>query len=181
MPRNVEIKARIASVEALLPIVNRLAGAPAEHLLQEDIFFYCGAGRLKLRVLGDDTGELIFYRRADRVEPTESNYIVSPTPSPATLHQVLASAYGEAARVVKRRARFIVGRTRIHLDRVDGLGDFLELEVVLSETDDVGAAVNEAYELLSDLGIAHHELVDRAYVDLLGAVTAKLNQEERPS
>jgi adenylate cyclase class IV len=61
----------------------------------------------------------------------------------------------------------MAGRTRIHLDRVEGLGDFLELEVVLSEGETTESGVKVAHELLARLGISPQQLIDGAYVDLL--------------
>ena len=88
-------------------------------------------GRLKLRASSTDAGELIFYRRVNQAGPKESFYIQSPTSSPETLRESLSLAYGQIGRIRKYRTLFLVGRTRVHLDRVEGLGHFLELEVVL--------------------------------------------------
>jgi adenylate cyclase class IV len=62
---------------------------------------------------------------------------------------------------------FLVGRTRIHLDIVENLGHFLELEVVLRENEFTEAGVREAEELMQRLGVSPSQLIDRAYVDLL--------------
>ena len=113
------------------------------------------------------SGELIFYRRANQSGPKESFYLRSFTSTPDVLRESLSLAYGQAGRVVKHRTLFLVGRTRVHLDRVEGLGDFLELEVVLSENEPSGAGEREANELMSRLGIEPHQLVEGAYVDLL--------------
>jgi adenylate cyclase class IV len=64
MPRNIEIKARISSVEALLPKVRLVAERGPWEIRQDDRYFACAAGRLKLRVGADGAGELIFYRRS---------------------------------------------------------------------------------------------------------------------
>lgn len=167
MPRNIEIKARIASVEALAPRAAALASHGPVEILQDDTFFACAAGRLKLRAFGDGTGELIFYRRADQQGPKESFYVVSPTASPDTLRQALSLACGQCGRVRKHRTLFLAGRTRIHLDRVEGLGDFLELEVVLQELEPSEEGVREARELMARLGVDPSQLVESAYVDLL--------------
>lgn len=166
MPRNIEIKARIASVEALLPRVAALATDGPIEIAQRDTFFRCEAGRLKLRDFLDGTGELIFYRRANEPGPKEPVYLRSATSAPQVLKQSLALAYGVSGTVSKQRTLFLVGRTRVHLDRVEGLRHFLELEVVLGEDEssEVGAA--EAHELMSRLGIEPHQLLDGAYVDL---------------
>jgi len=83
------------------------------------------------------------------------------------MRNVLAAAYGEKAVVRKIRHLYLVGRTRIHLDRVEGLGDFLELEVVLAGEDETGDGEAEAHVLMKQLGISRADLVPDAYVDLL--------------
>ncbi|MGQ3001657.1 MAG: class IV adenylate cyclase [Hydrogenophaga sp.] len=167
MPRNVEIKARLDNFSA----VAAKAAAMADHgpiaIAQDDTFFRCDNGRLKLRVFSETEGELIFYRRTDRQGPKESFYVRSPTASPASLREALTLAHGEIGRVIKDRTLYLLGRTRIHLDKVQGLGDFLELEVVLEDGEPLEAGVREAHRLMADLGIAPSQLVGGAYVDLL--------------
>ena len=170
MSRNIEIKARVADVAALVPKAAALADVGPVEILQEDTFFRCEAGRLKLRMFSEEAGELIFYRRADQAGPKESFYLRSPTTTPRVLRESLALAYGEVGRVRKQRTLFLSGRTRIHLDRVDGLGDFLELEVVMSDEDGadaVAVAEAEALRLMGRLGVDAGQLIDVAYVDLL--------------
>jgi predicted adenylyl cyclase CyaB len=167
MPRNVEIKARIESVDALLPRVQAIADSGPSEILQDDTFFSCPNGRLKLRALSESDGELIFYQRPDSAGPKESFYVISPTASPNTLREVLSRAYGQCGRVRKHRTLFMAGRTRIHLDKVEGLGQFLELEVVLTEDESTEAGVTVAHELLARLGISPQQSIDGAYVDLL--------------
>jgi predicted adenylyl cyclase CyaB len=167
MPRNVEIKARIESVEALLPRAQAVADSGPIEILQDDTFFQCPNGRLKLRAFSEASGELIFYQRPDSAGPKESFYVISKTASPDSLREALSLAYGQAGRVRKHRTLFISGRTRIHLDRVEGLGDFLELEVVLSDGESPEAGIKTAHELLVRLGISTEQLIEGAYIDLL--------------
>jgi predicted adenylyl cyclase CyaB len=169
MARNIEIKARVSSTEALAATVSALADAGPIELVQNDTFFRCPSGRLKLRVLADGQGELIFYRRADRQGPKESFYIRSPTSSPETLQEALSLAYGEIGHVRKRRILFVVGRTRIHLDQVEDLGNFVEIEVVLAAGEDAQKGVVEARSIMSRLGINQDQVIEGAYVDLLAA------------
>src|SRR5262245_13420610 len=163
MAGNIEIKARISSVAAVEPNVAALAAQGPIEIHQEDIFFRCEAGRLKLRITSDSTGELIFYRRADTPGPKESFYVRAPTANPTTLCQVLSLAHGEIGRVVKLRTLYLLGRTRIHLDRVENLGDFLELEVVLEEDEPRQRAISEAHALMERLGIEADALIEVAY------------------
>ncbi len=168
MARNIEIKARIDSIDALLPAGTALADRGPIEIAQDDTFFLCHNGRLKLRAFANGSGELIFYRRADVAGPKESFYVLTPTAAPDSLRQALLLACGQAGRVIKQRTLYFAGRTRIHLDRVEGLGEFLELEVVLAEDESAEAGMREAHGLLAALGISAERLVEGAYVDLLG-------------
>lgn len=167
MPRNVEIKARIESVDALIRLATPLASEGPFELLQDDTFFACGNGRLKLRAFSDQQGELIFYRRSDQAGPKESFYVRSPTASPDSLREALSHAHGQTGRVRKQRTLFLIGRTRVHLDRVEGLGDFLELEVVLRDDEPAASGVQEAHQLMARLEVQPSQLIEGAYVDLL--------------
>jgi predicted adenylyl cyclase CyaB len=167
MPRNIEIKARIASVRLLVPSVTRMADEGPTEIFQDDTLFACSAGRLKLRAFSEHDGQLIFYQRSDSAGPKESYYVISPTSSPETLRQALSLAHGVVGRVRKHRTLFMVGRTRVHLDKVEGLGDFLELEVVLAEGERLTAGMAVANELLSKLAIPQSQLIDKAYIDML--------------
>jgi predicted adenylyl cyclase CyaB len=167
MPRNVEIKARIASVAALMPRAAAIADHGPTEIVQDDTFFPCAAGRLKLRAFTDGTGELIFYRRADQQGPKESFYLLSKTADADALRELLTQAHGQSGRVQKRRTLYVAGRTRIHLDEVVGLGAFLELEVVLEDDESAAAGVRVAHEIMEKLGVHASQLVEGAYVDLL--------------
>ncbi|ACM20401.1 adenylate cyclase, class IV [Geotalea daltonii FRC-32] len=167
MARNIEIKAYIESVDALVPKAAAIADQGPIDIIQDDTFFRCDSGRLKLRAFSPEEGELIFYRRADQQGPKESFYLRSPTSAPEALRESLSLAYGQAGRVQKHRTLFLAGRTRIHLDKVEGLGDFLELEVVLEEGEPAEKGVREAHELMAKLGVEPSQLIEDAYVDLL--------------
>ena len=167
MARNVEIKARIDSIEAVLPRALALASGPPEFIAQDDTFFTCAIGRLKLRVFADGRGELIAYQRPEATGPKTSDYAITPVADPDALRATLARALGVGGRVLKQRTLLRVGRTRVHLDRVDGLGDFLELEVVLRDGESADDGVAEAHALLRRLQVNAAQLVAGAYVDLL--------------
>ena len=168
MARNVEIKAHVRDYQHTVQRARELASSEPVIIAQEDVFFPCPSGRLKLRILGPEHAELIFYQRPDHEGPKTSHYSLTLTSDPTGLRHVLASAYGEKAVVRKTRHLYFVGRTRIHLDRVEGLGDFLELEVVLTEEDSIEGGEVEAHRLMEPLGVDSEDLVPDAYVDLLG-------------
>ncbi len=167
MAHNVEIKARVKNPESFLEAAVKLADHPQELIVQKDTFFKVPEGRLKLREFADGTGELIRYHRPDRPGPKISDYSISPTDDPVGLGEILKQSLSVVGIVSKTRTLLMRGRTRIHLDEVENLGWFMELEVVLSEGDDSAAGETEARHLMQELGIGTGDLVEGAYLDLL--------------
>lgn len=167
MGRNVEIKARVAGRAALVERIEAVADEGPTLLRQVDTFFHCARGRLKLRKFPDGTAELIFYERPDTAEPKESRYQRAPASAPASLEAALAGALGVRGHVHKTRHLYRVGQTRVHLDEVDRLGMFLELEVVLREDQSREEGLAVARDLLQRLDISPDDLIAEAYVDLL--------------
>ena len=125
MPANIEIKARVPDLAAIRQRVEPIADGPAEILDQEDVFFTVPAGRLKLRILGPERGELILYHRADVAGPKSSNYRIAPTSDPEALREILTQVLPTLAVVRKRRWLYHVGQTRVHLDQVARSGNSL--------------------------------------------------------
>ncbi len=167
MGRNVEIKVRIDDVEEVSRRAAALSGSDGERIDQQDTFFPCQRGRLKLRAFADGSGQIIFYDRPDVRGPKTSEFSLAPTSDAESLCDVLGQALGVRAVVRKVRRLYLVGQTRVHVDRVEGLGDFLELEVVLDEgqTESEGAAI--ATCLMERLAVDETQLVHGAYVDLI--------------
>lgn len=84
-----------------------------------------------------------------------------------TLKETLAKSLGIHAVVRKKRSAHFYGQTRIHFDQVEGLGNFIELEVVLQPEQDIAHGAAIAEELMSRLNIEKEDLIPVAYVDLL--------------
>ncbi|WP_193088430.1 class IV adenylate cyclase [Advenella sp. FME57] len=171
MARNIEIKARIASISDLAQQAATIATEAPCEIFQDDTFFKCDEGRLKLREFADGTGQLIFYRRPDAAGPKESFYMLSETATPESLREVLSLAYSVIGRVIKRRTLYMVGRTRVHLDHVQGLGQFMELEVVLEAGESTARGMQQAESLMQQLGIRSSQLIEGSYFDLLARRT----------
>ena len=167
MPSNIEIKARARDFKELRRRAESLSDTPVEVIPQEDIFFNTEKGRLKLRVLALNLGQLIYYTRPDQEGPKRSEYHIYETPDPENLSRVLELAYGIRGVVKKTRYLYLVGQTRVHLDEVEGLGQFMELEVIMGEgqSDSEGQAIAE--DLMSRLGVERGDLLEGAYMDLL--------------
>jgi predicted adenylyl cyclase CyaB len=168
MACNVEIKLHLRNPTAVLSAAARLSHTGARVLEQVDVFFAVPSGRLKLRTIRDEHCELIAYHRADRPGPRTSVYEIVPVNDGPGLHRVLGAALGERVVVRKTRRLFLAGQTRIHVDDVEGLGTFLELEVVLRADQDATEGSEVLRGVLDRLG-AEGEEVEGAYADLLMA------------
>jgi homotetrameric cytidine deaminase len=165
---NLELKARDPDPGRTLARCRALGAADHGMRHQRDTYFAGRKGRLKLREEEGFGGELIAYRRADATEPEESAFIRAPAADPKLLHEALEAALGVTVVVAKHRWVFMWEDVRIHLDDVDGLGTFIELEAM------VGPGLNTAEEaeekvarLRTELGIADENLVAVGYSDLL--------------
>ena len=167
MPANIEIKARVRDFTSLQSRAASLSDTPVQVIPQEDTFFHTPQGRLKLRVLGPNRAQLVYYERPDRDGPKRSNYYIFETTDPESLKKALSLALGVRGVVRKTRRLYLAGQTRIHLDEVDGLGHFMELEVVLrpDQGDAEGQAIAEG--LMEALGVQPADLIEGAYMDLL--------------
>jgi adenylate cyclase class IV len=167
MSRNIEIKARVDDLEAVRTRAAAIASGAPQLINQRDTFFVVASGRLKVRAFGDGTGELIAYERANERGPKQSTYTRASCHDAAALCEALARVLPVRGVVNKRREVFLAGRTRIHLDRVEQLGSFVELEVVLADDESPEAGQREAHALLESLAISESDLVPDAYIDLL--------------
>ena len=167
MNRNVEIKARVFDLTSIRARAEAIADSGPVLIEQVDTFFEGRNGRLKLREFPGENGELIYYDRPDSVGPTESQYIRAASSDPGELREALSRALGVKAVVRKRRTLYLTGQTRIHLDEVEGLGQFVELEVVLRPEQSTADGIQVAEDLMEKLGITSDSLLDKAYVDLL--------------
>jgi predicted adenylyl cyclase CyaB len=164
---HIEIKAPLKDLPSAEATAARLSHAGPELIRQEDVFFRCDGARLKLRILGQGRGELIRYERHDRADARCSRYLIARTSDPQILLEILTKTLGTIGVVKKSRTLYLVGQTRVHIDRVEDLGHFLELEVVLRPEQSEAEGKDIAESLLSRFGIQRQELIGEAYVDLL--------------
>jgi homotetrameric cytidine deaminase len=175
--RNVELKARDPDPDATLRAA--LAHGASDHgvLRQRDTYFAAPGGRLKLRVQDDDGAQLVGYRRADAAQARLSAYHLADVPDPEATAAALDATLGITIEVVKRRHLLLWRDVRIHLDDVDGLGSWVELEAVAPPDSDLAAEHAKVDELRDVLGIQDERIVADGYAALLlgaGAATERL-------
>ncbi|CAH1249220.1 Hypp8552 [Branchiostoma lanceolatum] len=167
MPSNIEIKARVDDVTTLHKLAAELSQSQGTQLVQEDTFFCVPRGRLKLRHLKDCPSELISYDRPDRQGPKESVFNIAKVQNPEEIKVTLAHALGIRGIVRKQRTLYLVGQTRIHVDNVEKLGHYMELEVMMQPDQSAEDGEQIANELMKKLGIKSCDLMDTAYIDML--------------
>ena len=165
--RNLEIKAVSRNFSEQRKIAESLTGNSPEILKQEDYYFNIQKGRLKLRITSGESGQLIYYERPDQPGPKVSLYQIYNTSKPNQLLGVLSSSYGIRSTVIKTRFLYLYNRSRIHLDNVENLGEFIELEVVMDVEDNYEMGMVEAHFLIEKLDILEKDFVDCSYIDLV--------------
>ena len=170
---NLEIKARCPDLAAARARAQRVATAHVGVDEQVDTYFRVARGRLKLRESSLAGGQLIPYLRPDVAGSRRSDYRVVPVADPAGVKALLAEILGVHRVVRKRREIFLYENVRIHLDEVEELGSFVELEAVFD-----GSASEEAEQphriafLLAELHIAETDLLPGSYEGLLDSPEA---------
>lgn len=172
--RNVELKVRCddAGGATIRYRLAELGAGPLPRLTQLDTYFAVPRGRLKLRVTDvarrPSTAELIAYARPDREGARWSSYVRVPVAVADAdgLRSALAETVGIRISVAKSREVTVLGATRVHLDAVEGLGAFVELETVVSTQSEEEAAA-ELGEIVRLLGLERFETVASSYSDLL--------------
>lgn len=179
---NFEFKARLHDMQHVKAALLTRAANFAGVLQQTDTYFHVSGGRLKLREIVYESltasapkraeNQLIFYQRPDHAAVKRSDYHLAPIGDAVTLREVLALALGVRVIVKKRRTLYLLplengGSIRIHLDQVEGLGDFVEVEAVAPADEFSAAAEAGAQDLLQAFHITENELISGSYADLL--------------
>lgn len=164
--RNIEVKFRIASWEAAEATARRVATEFLGRQHQEDTYFRCAHGRLKLREIDREHAELIWYERADVAAARHSDYARVPVPNGTALKTALGAALGIEKVVRKKREIFLYHNVRIHLDQVADLGDYAEFESVVSAQTNDAQARCRLDELLVKFGVSAEDFLSLSYADM---------------
>jgi homotetrameric cytidine deaminase len=163
--RNVELKATDPDPERSLVTCRDLGAADQGILRQRDTYFRVPSGRLKLREEEPGGASLVQYDRVDAAEARESRYRLVPVPDAPEMRAALDAALGTLAVVEKQRHLFLWQGVRIHLDRVTGLGSFVELEGVAAEGSDLLRELELVTQLTEALDIAPERILRTSYSD----------------
>jgi predicted adenylyl cyclase CyaB len=167
--QNIELKARYADLDTARGLVEQLDAKFSQHQDQLDTYFHVPHGRLKLRqIAGQKEATLIWYQRPDETQFRTSTYYLVPIPDPEALKAVMAAACGIRGQVHKARDIYLYDNVRIHLDRVERLGTFVEFEAVLSSREDQAPSQQRLDLLHRELAIEPVNHCAQSYAELMG-------------
>jgi homotetrameric cytidine deaminase len=165
---NLELKASDPDPPATAARCRALGAEDRGVLVQHDTYFAAARGRLKLREHQGGGAELIAYQRSDATEAGQSGYVLAPAGDPEALREALDAALGTVVVVAKRRRLFLWEHVRIHLDEVEGLGSFVELEALIGPgVNTPQQAAEKVTRLRDELAIDDGALIAVGYSDLL--------------
>ncbi|WP_293389963.1 class IV adenylate cyclase [Nevskia sp.] len=166
---NLEAKFRLPDHAAAQAAAIAIGYQPEAVLKQRDTFFVVASGKLKLREEARDGARhayLIGYGRVEREGLQLSEYQMVPVPDPEAMRSLLAGTLGVLATVAKRRTLLLCRNVRLHLDEVDGLGFFGEIEAVVPDDGDPEAERAFVDTTLAALGVSRAELIEGSYFEL---------------
>jgi adenylate cyclase class 2 len=164
---NVEIKARCSNAEFIrdyLQVNNAELKGTDE---QTDTYFNVPNGRLKLRE-GNIENNLIFYERENQAGPKNSKFNLVKITDARGLKEVLTKSNGIKVVVKKKREIYYIKNVKFHIDKVPGLGSFVEIEAgnILADLD-AEKLKSQCDFYMKELGIKPEDLVEISYSDML--------------
>ncbi|MGA2630039.1 MAG: class IV adenylate cyclase [Terriglobia bacterium] len=165
---NFEFKARLRDEAAVRAALKRLRARYVGRDHQVDTYFKVAQGRLKLRE-GKIENALIFYNRSNAARARRAKIEMALLARRNGMKAVLTKAFGVRVVVDKHREIYFVGNVKIHLDRVRGLGKYVEVEA-LARDGNLAQARRQALKFQKLFAIKHSDIVGKSYADLKGLV-----------
>lgn len=164
---NIEIKARCNEPDRIRKILieDKASFVGTDH--QIDTYFNCPNGRLKLRK-GNIENSLIFYNRTNQKGPKSSSVSLLKLHPENELREILERAYGIKVEVDKKREIYFIENIKFHIDEVENLGSYVEIEAI-DESGNIGERMlnNQCKRYMEKLNILESDLIDVSYSDLL--------------
>src|SRR5271163_126818 len=165
--QNLEAKFRLKDLKQARTRAETLGFVFSATLIQRDTFFAVPHGKLKLREEPDGAA-LIHYQRDTTRGFELSNYTIARIADPATTRAMLEAALGVIAEVRKHRTLLLRENIRLHLDEVEDLGEFGEIELLLQAKDGLEGADVALREILEALEVRARDRIEVSYFELMG-------------
>jgi predicted adenylyl cyclase CyaB len=167
MAQNVEIKVAVADLAVLRSAVALLGAVWSEAQDQVDRYYLVeGAERLKLRTVNGGAAQMIRYARPETDAARTSTYEITPVRDEEA-RRCLVPPGPPLVTVRKHREIWLRDNVRFHLDAVEGLTTFLELEAVVDAAHDEAICRAQVEEVVSALGLDPRTFIRASYADLL--------------
>jgi len=165
--KNIELKFRCKDFIHALKAVKILSAINKGVLKQTDIYFNIKPGRIKLRTINKTEHQLVYYKRANFKSARVSNYFIEEINHPNRVKNILESIYGIKAVVIKKRRLYLYKNCRIHIDEVNGLGKFIEFEVVCLNIADEQNASRLMDFMKREFKVITNNIIKNSYSDLI--------------
>lgn len=165
--KNIELKIFVDDFNEIKKLLKRIRARHIGEMFQKDTYYKCEAGRMKIRSIDNKKFELIFYKRPNKANGKISNYeIFNIKPNQVDcIRSLMEKCFKKQVVVEKKRDLWIYKKTRVHLDRVAKLGNFLELETVAGKS--LKNAKTEFKKLFDLLNLKKYKKYTHSYSDLL--------------
>ena len=164
MPSNLELKAHWENSETAIEKAKSIGASFSKVMKQTDTYYKISSCKLKLREITGEKSELIYYDRQGE-EKWQSDYLIAEVKDSRNHKKILEMLFDVLVVVKKKRTLYLLENARIHIDEVDGLGSFIEFEVIIGESED------QALKLLNRLkdyfAVPEDALIKTSYSDLL--------------
>ena len=164
MPRNLELKIKIDDYEKTFAKAKELGAEEFAFLIQKDVYYQTNKGLLKLRIMPEHS-EFIFYNRNEAGGERWSDYHLLKIENEQNPEEFFNRIFEIVTVVEKERKVLMYDNTRIHLDKVKGLGEFLELETIVNGT--LENAIGRFNFLVAQLNLDTTRQIKKSYKDLM--------------
>lgn len=166
--KNLELKVEVKDFYAILQNITSLGAKRVDTLYQTDRYFLIGEKRLKLRDVNGGS-QLIYYSRPNHPNSRLSRYYIFTFKDQqrTVIEKLLNMFLAVKAVVIKKRVLYQYKHTRIHLDEVENLGNFLELETVLDESIPQNNFYEEHDAIINALELSRYKKIKSSYSDLV--------------
>jgi len=164
---NIEIKARTSQAGAIRAYLLANNAVFKGTDWQTDTYFNTVRGRLKLRQ-GNIENNLIYYERKNQAGPKQSDFSLVEIADANAMKEILVSAMGLKVAVEKQREIYFIDNVKFHLDTLEQLGSFVEIEASNKYAPLSKEELNkQCVFYMQQFGIQESDLIDISYSDML--------------
>ena len=165
--KNIEIKARYTKTVRIHETLKTIEAEFSRTEIQTDTYYNVENGRLKIREIVSGPSQLVHYFRENKAGPRPSWYEIVRLREVKKVKARLLKEHGLLGIVKKKREIWIWENVRIHLDEVDGLGGFIELEAIVDRKEDVKGDEARVRWLMEKIVIKEKDLIAVSYIDMV--------------